>query len=805
MAALPTVPSSGRDLLRNNLVAWLLSGTVCLGGLLLTAGLARAVGHFYQGQLEQRFHWAASERATAMQNSFAAHMADLDGLRRFFTNTQLVTSREFSGYVAGLLPRAFSYAWLPRVMQAERQGFERAARAEGLTDYSIRDLNSSGELVPAALREQYFPLRFVETDQGGSASVLGLDLAALDSRRDTLERARRSAGMAASGVIEFIGTRAGDSDGLLLAAAIYRGPTPGDASARPRTALRGYILAAFSIRQLLREQESAESARNLSLELLETSPLPGRKLQYRSAIAATGSTLQLRRELHLADRSYALIIRPTEAFLQVNSTPVLTVVLGAGLLLSLLMAVLLFVLVSQRQRAHALVGEQTAALRQREAELARVNGQLRGVLDAATQVAVIATDLDGTIRTFNVGAERMLGYSAGEVVGRHSPLLIHLPEEVLRRGQELSLRLGRPVSGFEVFIADTGGAQAYDQHEWTYVRRDGRRLLVNLIVTGIRGNQGELVGYLGIAIDITEAKLSRQALEARDLLLEKLTANVPGAIYQYQLRPDGSTCFPFASAGIRNIYELEPETLRQDASAVFGRIHPEDIEALRRSIQASAELLQPWREEYRVLLPRQGLRWLRGEATPERLGDGSVLWHGYLSDITGPKLVEQELRALSITDALTGAYNRRFFQERLEMEIARARRYAGSLSVVMLDIDHFKLINDRFGHQSGDLVLKEVCARIRQRLRSIDLLCRLGGEEFIVLSPGTAPEQADQLAKALWQILREAPMGEVGRVTASFGVTAWQAGESSDAMLRRVDMAVYQAKQNGRDRVERLP
>jgi len=167
--------------------------------------------------------------------------------------------------------------------------------------------------------------------------------------------------------------------------------------------------------------------------------------------------------------------------------------------------------------------------------------------------------------------------------------------------------------------------------------------------------------------------------------------------------------------------------------------------------------------------------------------------------------VEQELRALSITDALTGAYNRRFFQERLEMEIARARRYAGSLSVVMLDIDHFKLINDRFGHQSGDLVLKEVCARIRQRLRSIDLLCRLGGEEFIVLSPGTAPEQADQLAKALWQILREAPMGEVGRVTASFGVTAWQAGESSDAMLRRVDMAVYQAKQNGRDRVERLP
>lgn len=338
------------------------------------------------------------------------------------------------------------------------------------------------------------------------------------------------------------------------------------------------------------------------------------------------------------------------------------------------------------------------------------------------------------------------------------------------------------------------------------MRRDGSQLVVNLIVTGVRDADEQLVGYLGIAIDITEARHNREALEARDQLLEKLTANVPGAIYQYQLNADGSSCFPYASLGLRALYELEPESLRQNGEAVFQRIHPEDLEGVKRSVLKSAEQLSPWREEYRVLLPRQGLRWLRGEASPERLSDGRVLWHGYLTDVTGPKLVEQELRTLSITDTLTGAYNRRYFQERLEMEISRAKRQsARGPAVVMLDIDYFKSINDRFGHDTGDQVLKTVCERIRQRLRNIDVFCRLGGEEFIVLAPGISEDQALILAEALWQILRSEPVDGVGIVTASFGVTAWRTGESSASLLSRVDAAVYKAKAAGRDRLQVAP
>ena len=166
------------------------------------------------------------------------------------------------------------------------------------------------------------------------------------------------------------------------------------------------------------------------------------------------------------------------------------------------------------------------------------------------------------------------------------------------------------------------------------------------------------------------------------------------------------------------------------------------------------------------------------------------------------KRVEEELRALSVTDSLTGIHNRRYFQERLKAELERAQRGGQDLAVIMLDIDHFKQINDRFGHAMGDLVLQSLCQRISHRLRRTDVFCRLGGEEFMVLCPGSNAGQAHSLALELWQGVRSVPVDGVGRVTASFGVAGWRPGEGADALLLRADSGVYAAKQGGRDRVE---
>lgn len=119
----------------------------------------------------------------------------------------------------------------------------------------------------------------------------------------------------------------------------------------------------------------------------------------------------------------------------------------------------------------------------------------------------------------------------------------------------------------------------------------------------------------------------------------------------------------------------------------------------------------------------------------------------------------------------------------------------------MLDLDHFKSINDRWGHEGGDRVLKETCRLIGQRLRSIDVFCRIGGEELAILCPSTQAKQAASLAESLCQSLANHVIPPVGQVTASFGVACWQRELDVQALLRRADEATYSAKQEGRNRV----
>ena len=146
------------------------------------------------------------------------------------------------------------------------------------------------------------------------------------------------------------------------------------------------------------------------------------------------------------------------------------------------------------------------------------------------------------------------------------------------------------------------------------------------------------------AAKISERK-KEEALEQSYDLLTKLARLVPGVIYQYRLDPDGHSAFPYASPGMNDIYEVTPEEVREDATPVFGRLHPDDYDMVAGAIQASALTLKTFYCEFRVLLPRQGLRWRWSQAHPERLADGGTLWHGIISDITERKLAEEALRA----------------------------------------------------------------------------------------------------------------------------------------------------------------
>lgn len=438
--------------------------------------------------------------------------------------------------------------------------------------------------------------------------------------------------------------------------------------------------------------------------------------------------------------------------------------------------------------------------KQTELQLHRTLGELDALLRATTHVSIIATDLQGRILRFNVGAERMLGYRADEMLGQPVEKL-YLAEELQRRERERTAQGGVAANHGRTVLELT--ADDRTSQEWTYVRADGGRLIVDLITTSIRDERDQPVGYLGIATDATERRRSRAALEDRDRLLEKLTLRVPGIIFQLHRSADGHYSVPYASAALSGLYELDPADVRLDAQSVFKAVHPDDYPRLSDGLRQSAQQLSLWQTELRILL-RQGQRWLRCEAMPEASSDGGILWHGFLSDITPLKDTEQALRKLSETDSLTGVYNRRYFQERLDQVIAQGD-HRGGLTLIMFDIDHFKLINDKHGHAAGDQVLQRCCQRVSGRLRHSDLLCRLGGEEFAILCPHMTLSQAAVLAEVLRALLSDESIEEVGRVSASFGVAEWRLGETADVLLQRADTALYAAKRAGRNKVRLAP
>ena len=170
-------------------------------------------------------------------------------------------------------------------------------------------------------------------------------------------------------------------------------------------------------------------------------------------------------------------------------------------------------------------------------------------------------------------------------------------------------------------------------------------------------------------------------------------------------------------------------------------------------------------------------------------------------DITQRVALEKELQKLATKDALTGIYNRYKMTLLIENEIKRAKRYDASFSLLMLDIDKFKNVNDTYGHDVGDYVLQELSRIVLKTIRKTDSFGRWGGEEFMLLAPHTNAEQAVELAQKIRKNIEEHPFEHVEKITVSIGVTQYINDEKETSLLKRVDQALYEAKANGRNQV----
>ncbi|WP_162013612.1 diguanylate cyclase [Desulfuromonas acetoxidans] len=252
-----------------------------------------------------------------------------------------------------------------------------------------------------------------------------------------------------------------------------------------------------------------------------------------------------------------------------------------------------------------------------------------------------------------------------------------------------------------------------------------------------------------------------------------------------------------------------PNSYRPTLEYFIDKIPPEDRDEVNEAIQVSMDQLRPYEVEHRIIDSQGQLKYVREQGEVCTDEDGNLVGMvGTVLDITTMVLLQQKLERLATTDELTGAVNRRQLFIYTDQFCQLAKRYKKALSVIFYDLDHFKAVNDTYGHAAGDEVLRQITTRIQSMLRDTDILARYGGEEFCILVPETDGDHAYLFAERIRQRISESSVnlssGESLQVTVSMGVATYQEDEQGSSLIDRADQGVYEAKRRGRNCVVKM-
>lgn len=427
-------------------------------------------------------------------------------------------------------------------------------------------------------------------------------------------------------------------------------------------------------------------------------------------------------------------------------------------------------LASLNQTLELQVGERTA--------------ELTNVLQHATH-AFISLDPQGLVISWNRMAEQWLGWSAEQRQGQR------LPESMLSAEVNLWLRQ------WLVQLKDPQPSRVSQQREVQLTSAQGETIPAQLVVWSSQA--GTLFRLNLILDDIRERKAAQQALQASRHQLQTITDNMPALIAYI----DRDLRFQFVNATLRHWYGIEPS---QAIGASMASLLAPEVYPLMRT-QAEAALQGETRRFERTQWLHGQLRHLHTIMLPEHGDDGTIKGLFVLTqDITTRKQLELDLQQQAFADTLTGLPNRRAMEEQLPAALARADRTGHPLALLFMDLDGFKAVNDTWGHDAGDEVLRQFASRIRAQIRETDQLFRLAGDEFTLLlenlndAPGDARRIADKILIAMQQPFCLDAAQVV--LSSSIGIALHFPGMDRDAeqLLAAADDAMYRAKHSGKNR-----
>jgi PAS domain S-box-containing protein len=287
----------------------------------------------------------------------------------------------------------------------------------------------------------------------------------------------------------------------------------------------------------------------------------------------------------------------------------------------------------------------TAAL-QKETEILETRSWLQAIIDSSTEVALISFDPSGIIRLFNTGAERMLGYSADELVAKHSPALFHDPAEITAHGQLLSKKHQQKIEGFDVFVHHARQGQS-ETRQWTYVCKNGDRKQVRLSVSAMRDEHNAIRGFLGVAIDITQLEHLNHALLMSEQRYRSMLDNLPGVVYR--CRNDEHWTMLFVSDEVFALTGYKAQQLIRSKELSFAELnYPDDAEHTNKAVQQALAKRQRFNVEYRLRHKDGSLRWVQELGQGVYDDNGELLYiDGFIWDVTQQ---HEALQALSSSE-----------------------------------------------------------------------------------------------------------------------------------------------------------
>lgn len=469
--------------------------------------------------------------------------------------------------------------------------------------------------------------------------------------------------------------------------------------------------------------------------------------------------------------------------------------------------------------------EQQAQLEDRQVSLEAMNEslaemqeQMQGAIRRFSELfqglptACFTHDDAGCIMEWNRACELLYGFSADTVM-QHTV------------GEFFASR--RPDESVQEALELVFAGQGCENREWVYTKENGECVHLLCSMIPMRDPDGRVLGGICATIDISERQESEEIIRTSEAQFRAAIEGSMDAFFLMQcLTNENGDIEDFQIVDLNTRAEIFATRTRERLLGGRMRQHfPKTL--IRDFFEGSVDVAltqEAMEAEHSYASETGSIHWLRYQIVP--VGEGVAVT---LRDITAQKnqeeLIEQQfmevnearlqlelqaeelrvanqrLEALATIDGLTGLKNHRAFQEFFEQEFQRALRYDTSLSLVMLDVDHFKQYNDTFGHPAGDEVLKQVAQILKQSLRTTDLAVRYGGEEFVLVLPNTDAQRAQILAERVRKRIADAAW-EKRAVTASFGISTFSQPILTNAeMVSLADQALYYSKKHGRNRV----